>query len=268
MASELEKRRRRKNALSVLDEIARKEEHVLLIHYSCENFYDRPEGKSPRVTSIAVRNFLSGQTISFSIHKVAELKAVPFDQIEQHYDQLEKEMLEEFFAFMGERRTHIWVHWNMRDMNYGFPALEHRLRTLGGDPVILEDSKKVDLARLLVALFGPKYVGHHRLEKLIEKNNMTKMDFLTGAQEADAFDGKEYVRLHQSTLRKADTFGNILSRTMDGTLKTNAKWWEIYGINPKLWLDMAKEHWIVTLLTLAASLLGLYLGVSQLFQSY
>jgi len=146
MPSELEKRRRRKKALQTLKEIGRKEEHVLLVHYSCESFFDRPEGRTPRITSIAVRNFLSGQTLSFSIHKIAELKGVPFDEIEKNYNQLEREMLDEFFAYLKEHKTHLWVHWNMRDINYGFPALEHRLRVLGGSPEMLEDSQKVDLA--------------------------------------------------------------------------------------------------------------------------
>jgi len=38
-----------------------------VIHYSCESFYDRPNGASPRITSIAVRKLDSGQTLSFSI---------------------------------------------------------------------------------------------------------------------------------------------------------------------------------------------------------
>lgn len=70
-----------------------------MIHYSCESFYDRPEGQTPRVKSIAVRDYASGQTASFSIHKVAEIKGVAFFDIDSQYDDLEKEMLTEFFHF-------------------------------------------------------------------------------------------------------------------------------------------------------------------------
>lgn len=160
MPSELDRRRRRRKALSTLEELARKEEHVLLVHYSCESFYERPEGRIPRVTSIAVRNYSTGQTASFSIHKVAEVQVIPFTEIEEHYDALEREMLSEFFAYLGLRKTHTWVHWNMRDINYGFPALEHRMRVLSSEPEVLEDSQKVDLARLLIALYGTGYIGH------------------------------------------------------------------------------------------------------------
>jgi hypothetical protein len=265
MASEIEKRRRRRAALQTLENLGRKEEHVLLVHYSCESFYDRPEGQTPRVTSIAVRNYLSAQTVSFSIHKIAEVEGVDFSDIENNYDRLEKEMLAEFFNFLRERKTHIWVHWNMRDINYGFPALEHRFRVLSGQPEILEDSQKVDLARLLIALYGARYTGHPRLESLMKKNRMTDLNFLTGKEEADAFENKEYVKLHQSTLRKVDVFSNILGRTLDGSLKTNAGWFDIHGMNPKLWAEVAAQHWIVVLIGFAASALSIGLALANMF---
>lgn len=265
MASEIEKRRRRRVALHTLEELGRKEEHVLLVHYSCDSFYDRPEGQTPRVTSIAVRNYLSAQTVSFSIHKIAEVENVEFSDIENNYDRLEKEMLSEFFDFLRERRTHIWVHWNMRDINYGFSALEHRFRVLGGEPVILEDSQKVDLARLLIALYGTRYTGHPRLESLMNKNRMTDLNFLTGKGEAGAFENKEYVKLHQSTLRKVDLFSNILGRTLDGSLKTDTRWTDIHGINPKLWTEIVAQHWIVALVGIAASVLTVGLAVANIF---
>jgi hypothetical protein len=34
-----------------------------------------------------------------------------------------------------------YVHWNMRDVNYGFQAIEHRFRVLGGEPYIVEDAR-------------------------------------------------------------------------------------------------------------------------------
>ncbi|MBC1300093.1 hypothetical protein GNF11_35475 [Nostoc sp. UCD122] len=69
-------------------ELMSKADDVIVIHYSCESFYDRPDGSSPRITSIAVRNLESGQTTSFSIHQVAERKGFSAIALEQHYDQL------------------------------------------------------------------------------------------------------------------------------------------------------------------------------------
>ena len=65
---------RQKADRSTLDRIFTDASNVWVIHYSCESFYDPPEGRSPRITSIALRKLDSAQTVSFSIHKVAEIK--------------------------------------------------------------------------------------------------------------------------------------------------------------------------------------------------
>jgi hypothetical protein len=39
---------------------------VVVIHYSCESFYNRPNRASPRITSIAVRNLASRKEFSHS----------------------------------------------------------------------------------------------------------------------------------------------------------------------------------------------------------
>lgn len=103
-----------------------------------------------------------------------------FSDIDAEYDSLEKEMLEEFFQFMLEHRTYDWVHWNMRDINYGFPALEHRFKVLKGEPVELDESRKFDFSRALVSIFGNKYMGHPHLIKIIEENHITDRDLLDG----------------------------------------------------------------------------------------
>jgi hypothetical protein len=46
-----------KRAKQHLDELFQRPEHAVVIHYSCESFYDRENNpRSPRVTSIAIRN--------------------------------------------------------------------------------------------------------------------------------------------------------------------------------------------------------------------
>ena len=165
-------------------------------------------------------------------------------------------MLADFFRFLQENQGLTWVHWNMRDINYGFAALEHRFRVLGGSPTDLGEGKKFDLARALVALYGPSYVKHPRLTKLTEKNEMTKLDFLSGQEESEAFEKQEYIKLHQSTLRKVDIVASILERTANGTLQTNAKWWKRSGIHPKVLVELVEEHWAYSALTIIALILG------------
>lgn len=178
-------------------------------------------------------------------------------EISDAYDRLEKEMLGEFYLFMQKNQGLLWIHWNMRDINYGFAALEHRFRVLGGETFILLEGKKFDLGRSLIALYGVSYVDHPRLATLIEKNHIAHRDFLTGQQEADAFDKQEYIKLHQSTLRKVDILANILGRAADGTLKTNAKWCERFGWHPNVFVELFREHWIFGLLSIIALGAGL-----------
>lgn len=138
-------------------------------------------------------------------------------------------MLDEFYAHVGAHRGDTFLHWNMRDINFGFAAIEHRYRVLGGEPEVIDDGRKVDLSRIIISIYGVGYIGHPRIEKLMDKNNITPLDFMTGAQEAAAFDVGNYVGLHQSTLRKVDIFANFAARAIDRTLKTNTTKWQMHG---------------------------------------
>ena len=74
-------------------------ERVSVIHYSCESFYNLPDGRSLRITSIAVRKLDNAQTESFSIDQVAEIRGASLRSadIEPSYNEYEKVMLDEFF---------------------------------------------------------------------------------------------------------------------------------------------------------------------------
>lgn len=266
MGRELKRLKRRKNVVARLDELFEQSAITLVIHYSCESFYNKTDGKTPRITSIAVRNLASGQTDSFSIHQIAEEEHVDFDKIAAHYDDLEKKMLDRYFEFIRSRQHYNWVHWNMRDVKYGFAAIEHRYRVLGGTAIQISEDRKFDLSRALINLYGADYIGHPRLESLIALNKITAKDFMTGKQEADAFDNKEFVRLHQSTLKKVGILANIFERTSSQTLKTKATWAEQYGFTPTILGELAKEHWLVTTLMALGGLLTFVLRVFDLWE--
>ena len=253
--------KKQKAGWSKLDGIFTDASNVWVIHYSCESFYDRPNGASPRITSLAVRKLDSGQTISFSIHQVAETEGIEFSQIDEHYDELERKMLGLFYEHVAGHKGMRYLHWNMRDVNYGFAAIEHRYRVLGGSPIILEDERKVDLARLLIDIYGVAYTEHPRLQTLLAKNDIKPRDFLSGPQEAEAFETRNFVGLHQSTLRKVDILANIAERAQNRQLKTNTGWWEMHGGRVRGVLDWLAENKIVALVI---ALLGLLVGVYAL----
>ena len=265
MGRELKRLKRRKEIIRKMDGLLERDDTTLVIHYSCESFYDKSDGKTPRITSIAVRNLRSGQTDSFSIHQIAEEQRIDFGDIYDHYDELEKEMLDRYFAFVRDNKHCSWVHWNMRDVNYGFAAIEHRYRVLGGKPIQVAEDRKFDLSRALVDIYGVAYIGHPRLESIIKKNRITDKDFLTGAQEAEAFEKKAFVRLHQSTLRKVDTLANLFDRCSNKSLKTKSSWIEQHGLTPDVLVELAKEHWLVTGILILGGILTFFVRVFDLF---
>jgi len=209
MGQALRRIQRHKNAKALLAKLIDHPEQVVVIHYSCEGFYDRLNSTTPRITSIAVRNLGSGQTTSFSIHQMAERKGYSNEEVESHYDQLEKLMLNDFYEYVRTHSTHTWLHWNMRDMNFGFQAIAHRCKILKGQPAEVHESNLVNLSQLLIDIYGVNYIGHSRLQKIVEKNNLRYRDFLGGEEEGIAFENKEYLKLHQSTLRKVEVLSNV-----------------------------------------------------------
>lgn len=252
--------KRQKEARAVLGRLFADAANVWVIHYSCEGFYERTDGRSPRITSIAVRKLDSGQTISFSIHQVAELRGIALEAITAHYDALEREMLDAYSRHIGGHRGMKYLHWNMRDINYGFAAIEHRHRVLGGEPYIIQDENKFDLSRLLIDIYGVAYTSHPRLATILERNHIQPRDFLNGASEAEAFVQKNYVGLHQSTLRKVDMLANIAGRAFDRSLKTNTTWWEMHGGRFRTFVNWAAESRTFQLVAGLASIVGLVIA--------
>lgn len=269
MGQKINQLRRRKDARKTLAGLFEKAKDVVIVHYSCESFYDRVDGSSPRVTSIAVRNLASGQTRSFSIHQMAERKGIPIPDIAAQFNVLEKQMLTDFYEYA---KTHLrcqWLHWNMRDINYGFAALEHRAQVLKVKSVTIPEESRHDLSRMLISIYGKAYIGHPRIESLMNKNKISDKDFLVGGGEAKAFEDQEYVKLHQSTLRKVDVFANIAEMAENGSLQTNATWWEIHGGTFPAAAEWLKEHWIVSGLasigTIGAALFKLWPWLHSFF---
>ena len=225
-------------------------ENLAVIHYSCESFYGRRDIASPRITSIAIKLLETRQTQSFSIHLVAERLQVPSEDIERRYDELEKSMLDQYFSYISSHRGMNWLHWRMSDTTFGFYAIEHRYQVLGGNPWIIPDDKKINLAEALYDIYGDKYCGHPRLEAIIKMNQITDRDFLSGGKEAQAFDERRYQDLHRSTLRKVDALHGIGERAASNTLKTNSFAFRSFGMNALVFVEGIQKHWITTSLLL------------------
>jgi len=123
------------------------------------------------------------------------------------------------------------------------------------------DKCKIDLSALLIQKYGHAYIGDPRMPSLIKQNDITPATFLTGAEEAAAFENRDFIRLHQSTLGKVTTFEKIIELAARNKLKTNAHWYEHCGYTPQGVFDYAKTNWIAAgILGLLSMILGIFLG--------
>lgn len=221
----------RKRAQARLRDVLSRPDRALCVHYSCESFYDNPDDTSRIITSIAVLNISENQTESFSLHHSAEIlrSSRHSDGSYEDYDTIEKELLSSFFDFVTSRSDYTWIHWNMRDSNYGFPALSHRFKVLGGTPSQPDPSRMINLAEHMEVMYGSSYAPHKKLEKIMKRNSISDRDFLTGEQEAVAFAEHRYVELHRSTLRKVQVIRALGEMANHNRLKTYNGWWERNG---------------------------------------
>jgi hypothetical protein len=167
-----------------------------IIHYSSQSFYDEGvDGLSPRITSIVVMHYAMRQTVSFALHAVAESMDISKDGVESRYDDIEKELLRRFFNFLRDRREKYWVHWNMRNLTFGFEHLEHRYRSLcKTEPPSVPVEVRLNLNDILRQRYGSDYASDPKMKNLMLLNGDRDIRFLEGQQEAEAFLKKEFIR--------------------------------------------------------------------------
>jgi len=252
--------RERKQGLEALNELLKSKAKCNVIHYSCESFVTN-HGKTPRVTSICVMNLKSGQTKSFSIHLQAQISGLDFNNLDiDQYDDLEKDMLADFSSFVTQNATNRWIHWKMRDSNYGFEAINNRIKILKGATFQIPDDFKYDFSKILELIFTYDYEvpkPNGRLLNLAKRNSISTFNAMTGKEEADAFDNKAYLQLHMSTLKKVDIIKSIIQRLENNELRVHARKRHIYGLTfngiiaiiketPSLWIIMSIVIYIIS----------------------
>lgn len=231
-----------------LKEILKDKNKSVIIHYSCESFITS-HGRTPRVTSICIRYLGTAHTKSFSIHLQAQFDKKDFNKLsDADYDNIEKKMLDEFYEFAKKHKDFKWIHWNMRDSNYGFEAIANRYRILGGEHFEVDEDRRYDFPRILGKIYTYGYEENKpdgRLLNLANRNSITIVDALKGIEESTAFENKEYLKLHKSTLRKVDIIDSIIDLTYKDELIVNAKKKNIYGLTIPGMIEIVKSNWIL-----------------------
>ncbi len=235
-------------------------EQFFIVHYSSQSLFDdETQGLSPRITSIVVMHYATRQIVSFAVHTTAELLRVDKNDVESRYDDIEKEMLARFFDFLRDRLDRYWIHWNMRNITFGFEHLEHRSRCLGNaDPPILHVDQRLNLNDIFSERYGPDFAPHPKMKNLILFNGALPQTFLDGPQEAAAFKAKEFIRMNTSTICKVEFFRYAIIAAERGKLRTAGKGWGV-------WIDRLLESRVAKIVTLAAALFGVLVGLYQIF---
>jgi hypothetical protein len=196
-------------------------ERFYIIHYSSQSLYDAGlDALSPRITSIVIMHYETRQTVSFALHAVAEELGIAREDVPNNYDDIERVLLERFFTFVRDRRQQYWVHWNMRNLTYGFEHLEHRYRLLvRQEPPMIPVEVRLNLNDMLKDRYGA-YAKDPKMKNLMLLNGDLDTRFLEGAQEAEAFKSMEFIRMHSSTISKVEFFRYVIVQALRGKLRT------------------------------------------------
>jgi hypothetical protein len=175
-----------------------------------------------------VEHYSTQQAVSFSTHAIAEEIGIAREDVIGRFDEVGRRLLDDFYDFVRDRRDSYWVHWNMRNLTYGFEHIEHRFRALGGQNApIIPVERRINLNDMIAYHYGADYANHPKLASLMELNGGRHRDFLTGSEEVQAFQNNEFIRMHNSTLCKVGFFHKAANRMAQGRLHTNSKGWGV-----------------------------------------
>lgn len=213
----------------IINELEKNIDKILYIHYSCENLSDNNEGLSPRITSIAVYFHDESALKSFAFNIAAEKLHIKRNDIENNLNAIEKKLLEDFFEFVNDHYDFYWVHWNMSNMNFGFDALEHRYEVLNNKRAKhIPEEKRFNLSKLIALKYGSNYADDPKMKNLMLLNwDKLPRDFLDGKEEVEAFNNKDYIKMHKSTISKVRFFRYIFIKLIHNEIKTKKKNWKL-----------------------------------------
>ena len=87
---------------------------------------------------------------------------------------------------------------------------------------------------------------------------MTPRNFISGAEEAEAFADREYVKLHQSTLSKVDAIADIAEAAVANRLLCDNNYFTRRGLTISTAADILKDHPAIALLPILAALIAVW----------
>ena len=79
---------------------------------------------------------------------------------------------------------------------------------------------------------------------------------LSGKAEAEAFEKGDFVKLHQSTLRKVAIIAHVFDAVANRKIVTDTKWYQMPGYHPQVLVELVREHWIFALIATTLTVVG------------
>lgn len=267
--------KRHRRAIKEINELYDEPSKVKFIHYAAESTFKTNNDEAPKVVAIAVLDYKSKTTTTFSINKMAELKKIPFSKIKENYAELEKEMLDEYFEFLRLHTNHKWVCWKMKDITYGFLALEFKYRVLGGEPVVIPEDNKFQMSDLLKDKYGSRYISKGsdlnkgRLYSLMDKNGITKKHLMSGLDESNAYEKGDFGKITKSTTSKVEAITYLLTKSAEKSLKTDSSFFnkmkEFYGYSFQGIFESSKSYALAAIIWMIIGVL-LLKGLTWAFE--
>lgn len=211
----------RKNLGSLVEDPSK----VLCIHYSESQTYDDDYGNiSPIITSIVIKSLDDTIDKQFAIHFEADKAGIPIDQIQDSYRELELRILKSYNDFVKRHKHCIWLHWDMKNIHFGFEAIRHRYEKIFeglDDYYEIPSFSKYSLFKILEGMYGEGFVkGTDKLRTLMTTNNsdVDLPQYLERQVESSEFESKNFKSVIDSVDCKVDFLKKAVKKLVDKKL--------------------------------------------------
>lgn len=252
-----------KNANKIIDEYIQKKIDFMYIHYARQNCFVDAYEKGPRVIAIVVLNAKTEQMRVFSLKKSADKHNCDFFQSTNDMrDIIEKEMLQAFYDYVAENPRKKWLHWNMKNNNFGFSAIRERFENLNGNPGHFEEEDLINISVLLRKKYGTNFAQDcvwngqlmGKMYDIFTLNEINNLNILNGEQESKEYILENITPIEQSIIEKVKAFRMTMEKVADNSLKTRGNVLkDVYGISIRGIAQYIHDN---ALLAMISSLLG------------
>ena len=255
----------RRFAASNLRKLTEDPSKVLFVHYSQSNTFDDDDygNISPIITSIVIKSLDNQIDQQFAIHFEADKADIPIDEIQDSYRELELRILKGYNDFVKRHRECNWIHWDMKNIHFGFEAIKHRYEKIFGD---LKDyneipiNNKKNLRDIIEGMYGEEFVnGPDTLRSLLKcsSGNIDNNTYLSSNDESIEFEHKNFTNVIKSVDLKVDFIKKATNKLIQRKLVVSNK--NYYAI----FVDTV-NHPVFTFIGWGATIGGLILTVMAL----